>query len=544
MIGTGASSTREYRLVRLLGSGGMAQVVEAVARGEGGFERRVAIKWMLPDVASDESTQRMFLDEARISSHLHHANVVQVLDFGSMEGGEFIVYEFVDGLDMHRARQLAGGQVPASVALHVIGEVAHALHYAHGLTDAVGTPLGIVHRDVSPGNVLVSWGGDVKLADFGIALATFRQERTVTGMIKGKASYLAPELVEGTRATPASDVCSLGLTLDMLITGCARRHFGMAVGSRAEVELPHELEQLVQRCIQTDPAQRPTAAEVAEASQALRRAMTSTSGRRELADWLAGLDYRAPKARPVDLLAGRILSAADPGARQFVLTDPAVPIPTRRDVPRLASGAEAPAGDGATPARTRRLRWLVGLAMAALGASLGFAVFALVLPSPREPTVTEAKAPPAASRASGAGGATEPGTRDGGSDRSAGPIATAETPSPGPADAGAASGEGAVGSHPATRRSAAAPGRRRLEAAPEGRTETARGSVAVGGFRLVRGRCFIDGRYVGEAPGLFTVPVGAHHLVVRGQDGAVLHEQSFEVRSDHLGENRLRILVN
>ncbi|MCB9631364.1 MAG: protein kinase [Sandaracinus sp.] len=187
--------TRRYRIVRSIATGGMAQVFEAVWERPGGIERRVALKRMLPEHASDASLRALFFDEARIVSRLVHPNVVQLLDFGMVEGAEFHVLELVDGLDAGEAFRIGrANEAPLGVELatFVMAEVAEALAHAHALTDAQGRPLGIVHRDVSPSNVLVSWSGDVKLGDFGIALGLDRTERvTRTGLVRGKEEFMA-----------------------------------------------------------------------------------------------------------------------------------------------------------------------------------------------------------------------------------------------------------------------------------------------------------------------------------------------------------------
>ena len=215
-------SSSRYRVLRLIGSGGMAQVYEGTLVGARGFERRVAIKRVLPQHAHDEAMCRMFLNEAQLASRLHHSNIVQVFDYGLVDGTEFIVMEFVDGVDLARAArhgESQGDPITEGVALYIVGEVARALGHAHGYRDEHGKPCQIVHRDVSPQNVLLSWSAEVKLSDFGIAVAATRAERTRTGVVKGKASFMAPEQATGERVTSAADMYALGRTLEVLVQG-------------------------------------------------------------------------------------------------------------------------------------------------------------------------------------------------------------------------------------------------------------------------------------------------------------------------------------
>lgn len=212
----------KYELVRPLGQGGMAEVFEAVLHGDAGFRRRVAVKRMAADRVGDERLQRMFVDEARLASRLHHPNLVAVIDFGIADGVAFQVLELVDGFDVARLANwgVAVNQpMPQAVALGIAAHVAHALHAAHTATADDGAPLNIVHRDVSPQNVLVSRGGDVKLADFGIALWEQRTEKTLGAIARGKPTYMAPEQAMRSAIDGRADVFSLGCTLHALLTG-------------------------------------------------------------------------------------------------------------------------------------------------------------------------------------------------------------------------------------------------------------------------------------------------------------------------------------
>ena len=182
-----------YQLVALIGKGGMAQVFHGRLQRIGGFERDVAVKLLLPEYSAEPEFVEMLLDEARIASAICHPCVVQMLDVGR-EGDQFyLVMEYVDGTDLRSVLRFTEGRVPEHMALHVVGEVLRGLHAVHTAVDAAGVCRRIVHRDVSPANVLLDRSGAVKLGDFGIARASGRLAKTRHGSIKGKLRYMAPE---------------------------------------------------------------------------------------------------------------------------------------------------------------------------------------------------------------------------------------------------------------------------------------------------------------------------------------------------------------
>jgi eukaryotic-like serine/threonine-protein kinase len=204
-----------YQLVRLLGRGGMAEVHLAIAHGASGFERHVAIKTLAPELAGDPDLERALIREAVLGGALRHRNVVAVLGLG-VDDGYYVVLEYVDGGDL--ARHLTGA-LDEALALHIVHELALGLAHLHAARDPRGLPLHIVHRDVSPANVLVSSTGDVKLGDFGIAKATSLADRTAAGTRKGRYCYMAPEQLAGEPVTAAADQFGLGATLVELVTG-------------------------------------------------------------------------------------------------------------------------------------------------------------------------------------------------------------------------------------------------------------------------------------------------------------------------------------
>jgi len=211
-----------YRLLRRIAVGGMAEIYLAVARGIGGFEKRLVLKMIHPKYSENEMFIRMLIEEAKLSVQLTHQNVAQVFDLGRIDGTYFIAMEFVEGCDLfHLLKTLAdrGDRLAASAAAFVCHEVATGLDYAHSKNDHAGHPLGIVHRDVSPQNVLLSLEGDVKIVDFGIAKARSRMQQTEAGVIKGKYYYMSPEQAKGGDLDPRTDVYSLGIVLWEMLAG-------------------------------------------------------------------------------------------------------------------------------------------------------------------------------------------------------------------------------------------------------------------------------------------------------------------------------------
>ncbi len=214
-----------YRFLDRLGTGGMAEVFRAVEEGPHGFTREVAIKRILPEFAFHPEFISMLVSEARVSARLQHPVIVQVLEFGQIEEAYYLALELVEGWNLRQLlalTQTAAHQLPAGVACYIVGQLAGGLAYAHARTDIEGRPLHIVHRDVSPSNIMLAPSGAVKLLDFGIAKAAdfVRDEQTRTGMLKGKLSYMSPEQAASLPLDQRSDIFSLGIVFyEMLVGG-------------------------------------------------------------------------------------------------------------------------------------------------------------------------------------------------------------------------------------------------------------------------------------------------------------------------------------
>jgi hypothetical protein len=210
-----------YTILKKVADGGMAEIFLATQTGAQGFERTVVCKRILPELSADPQFRHMLVDEAHIAMGLNHSNIVQVFDLGEAEGRTFLVLELVDGWDLStilgRARA-AKHPLPPALALYVTAEICRALAYAHGRTRD-GKPMNIVHRDISPHNVLLSDQGEVKLTDFGIAKALGRRERTRTGVIKGKLDFMSPEQAAGAPIDARSDIFATGSVLYTMVTG-------------------------------------------------------------------------------------------------------------------------------------------------------------------------------------------------------------------------------------------------------------------------------------------------------------------------------------
>lgn len=211
-----------YRITERIAAGGMAEVFKGVAESLQGFRKNVAIKRVLPALTKNTKFVTMFLDEARLSLFLQHANIVQVFDIGHADDTYFIVMEFVDGVDLKAIlewRRRIGRRLTIGQTIYMIMEVCKGLAYAHDLVHPeTGERLNIVHRDVSPANVLLSRNGEIKLADFGLAKAASQVESTDPGVVKGKMSYLSPEAARGENVDHRADIFSVGILLYEMLT--------------------------------------------------------------------------------------------------------------------------------------------------------------------------------------------------------------------------------------------------------------------------------------------------------------------------------------
>ena len=218
----GTRVLRRYQIVGKLAQGGMAEVYLARQQGPGGYQKLVVIKRVRPHLAKDEDFVAMFVNEARLAAMINHPNVVQIFDLGQENGDWFLAMEYLDGRDMlqvGRACRAHNKAVPFDVTARIIADACSGLEYAHNLRGADGKPLDLVHRDMSPENVIITFEGQVKVVDFGIAKASDNAFRTQAGQIKGKLGYVAPEAILGKQLDGRADIFAVGATLYLFLSG-------------------------------------------------------------------------------------------------------------------------------------------------------------------------------------------------------------------------------------------------------------------------------------------------------------------------------------
>lgn len=400
--------TRERRLGRYtlhgeIASGGMATVHFGRLAGEGGFSRIVAIKCMHAHLAGDPEFRAMFLDEARLAARIRHPNVVSTIDIGSSDEGMFLVMEYITGESLAaltRAASRRGEPIPLSISIRILIDTLYGLHAAHVATDDAGAPLSIVHRDISPQNILVAVDGHARVLDFGIAKAAGRSHTTRDGQLKGKFRYMAPEQVRDGPVSAQTDVYAASVVLWELLTGqplfrgsndaavIARVLEGViAPPSKLAPALPRELDAIVLRGLAREPHERfGSAEEMAEALEVLSHPTTA----RQVGVWvdhIAGdvLRRRNEQIARFDgapstsgLIVAPPAGARDPSTETSTLEGPA-PEAKTQVVP-----VKAPPGGRALPV----LPIVLGTAVAGILAGVLFVVARSPSPAPAVPAAS------------------------------------------------------------------------------------------------------------------------------------------------------------
>jgi len=385
-----------YELLQPLGVGGMAQVFKARALGPGGFRRDVVVKRILPEHGRDSEFIRMFVDEAKILGMLHHPNVVQVYDFGEDNGVLFLALEYVEGPSLSRVlRTLRGAnkRMPPPIVAFVAREICRALACVHELRDDKGRPLGAIHRDVTPSNVVLTPAGEVKLLDFGVATFKDALQATKSGTVKGKPAYLAPEQLEGKSIDGRVDVFALGIVMHEMLTlqhlfagdsdlGTVKQIMEMDIPrpSAGRGDVPDALEQIVMRALERDRAKRfATAAEMVAALD----------------------DFVVASKLHVDDVVTFVRAVAEAAPPLPVMVSPAVVRRGRRARVQRFEDDRAPARrplQATTPPRRRaratfsraRLAVALGATLAVLGLGTAFGLRATVAASRDAPAAAQA----------------------------------------------------------------------------------------------------------------------------------------------------------
>ncbi|MEQ9503626.1 MAG: protein kinase [Deltaproteobacteria bacterium] len=368
------NATDKYELGERLGGGGMAEVYRGTQRGAEGFSKTVAVKRVLPGYSNDPQFAEMFVSEATIASRLMHPNVVAVTDFDRDTAGRlFLVMELIEGRDLRAL--MTTGRLPPTIVVYIVSELLRALGYAHALHHD-GRPMQIVHRDVSPHNVLVSWDGAVKLSDFGIAKAAEASPATRTGVVKGKAAYLSPEQARAESLDHRSDLFAAGVVLYELLTD--KRLFAVQGGAREAViihrvlnleyrspreiheDISESLDGVCRWLLARDRDQRP--ADAFEALDALLACPeASARGARALAEVMrerfprdapslttpahSGPIYETPSKPPVGDFTDSEIDAREAAYNlRSIAVDPVARVPTRTEPTPGAPGRDAAPG--------------------------------------------------------------------------------------------------------------------------------------------------------------------------------------------------------
>jgi serine/threonine protein kinase len=393
---TEASAFGKYRLIAELGQGGMADVFLAVQQGPVGFNKLLVIKRLRETFVEDPDFVAMLLDEARLAARLNHPNVVQTNEVGEVGKHHFIAMEYLEGQPLHRIIHRANktGGLDGTIYLRILADVLAGLHHAHTLKEFDGTLLGVVHRDVSPHNVFVTYSGTVKVVDFGIAKAVGRSAETRTGIVKGKVTYMAPEQAVGGQIDCRADVFAVGVMLWEALT--KTRMWGslpdVVIVSKLvsgdlppsaktkNPQVPEELDRICSKALAQDPADRyQTAAEFQSDIEAYLKSTSAHVNATELGALVSGLfkDRRDEFNAIVERQLQRLKSnPADTTLAQLATTVTAQSSPslsgemgassTSKVVVRFDDAADV----AASPARSR---WTstVGAALVCVGLGLG-----------------------------------------------------------------------------------------------------------------------------------------------------------------------------
>jgi TonB family protein len=348
----GGTPFGQYELIEPIATGGMAEVYRARMRGVEGFQKIVAIKRILPHLTDNHEFLTMFVDEAKLAAQLQHPNIVHIYDLGKIERSYYIAMEYIDGRDLRsilRTLEEKQARLPLGLAMFITSRLAAGLDYAHHKHDLQGTAMALVHRDVSPQNVLISYDGDIKLCDFGIAKAASKASHTRSGALKGKLQYMSPEQAWGKDIDSRSDIFSVGLVLYEMLAG--RKGFAgdselsileqvrsprLIPPRELDPAIPPEVERVVMKALKENPEDRyQTAAELASDLGNILQVIRPTPGAAELGAFLSEL---VGHERPVS-------ATAVPAPRPAVTPPPRQAAPPVTQPPKPRPAPQPPGAD-------------------------------------------------------------------------------------------------------------------------------------------------------------------------------------------------------
>jgi serine/threonine protein kinase len=308
-----------YEVYERIGVGGMATVHRAKKQGIEGFERVVALKRMLSHLADDETFIKSFVREARLASQLQHGNIIHIYDLGRVGRVYYIAMEYVRGRDLRKILKqtaYATGPMPLAMMLMLSQQLCDALDYAHGLADENGEPLGLVHRDVSPSNILIAADGHLKIIDFGIAKATSSSLKTLSGRVKGKFAYMAPEAIQGKQLDRRTDIFAVGIVAHEMLTArplfATKNQFDTIRKITQEEakppsyynpECPRDLDEIIMTALAKSPDERwQTAGAMHRALDHVAKKHGLQTSNREIAEWLEWAFQQPLQSKRVELM--------------------------------------------------------------------------------------------------------------------------------------------------------------------------------------------------------------------------------------------------
>lgn len=397
-----AQTLGKYTLVRKLATGGMAEVFLARSDGPMGFQKKLVVKRILPHFGEDQNFINMFLSEARLAAELNHPNVVQIFDFGQTDGTYYIAMEFIDGPNLralNKAARETVGPISLPLCARIIALAAEGLGYAHDLKNQAGQPMNLVHRDISPDNVLVSRNGAVKVVDFGIAKASTQPHLTKSGVIKGKLAYMPPEQLAREPLDRRADVFALGVVLYELVCGAMPFDATSEVSiiqaimgseplvraSNKRNDLPPALDAIISKCLEKDVTKRYQSCR--EFQMDLERFIASTGEVVSVADVGKLVEHLFPEDHEVTLQ-----NVLPPGGIQLDRTHPssasqerlAPPVPTQAGTGMSATTLK-PIDTGSHGASKSKGPLFAGLGLGAI--AIGVGAYLALKPPPPPPKV-------------------------------------------------------------------------------------------------------------------------------------------------------------